>query len=200
MTWGLSIMKHGKPAFIALLLLLLGGCAVGVNFTKPSDSQLVVGVSRQADVLASLGKPNFTTTLIVNGKSLPSDTYAYAVGGSGDGALPGVTPARSLSVTFNDGVLVQRVYSSSFKEDSTLFDVDKAKTVKPGMTTDEVTGMLGKPSGAAVYPATSAPGIHALIYLFTETKGFKSEKNELTVEADGSGHVTKSNYSQIGQL
>jgi len=193
-------MKYRKWALAAPLLLALASCAVGVNFTKPSDDQLVVGVSKQADVVAALGKPNVTSTLIINGKSLPTDTYAYAVGGSGDGALPGVTPARSLAVTFNDGILVQKIYVSSFKEDATMFDVDKAKSIKPGETADEVVALLGKPSGAAIYPATSDPNSHALVYAFVETKGFKSQKDQLIVEVDNNGRVTKSNYSQFGQL
>lgn len=193
-------MKFGQWALLIPLFFVLASCAVGVNFTKPSDSQLVVGVSKQADVLGTLGKPNITSTVIVNGKNLPTDTYAYAVGGSGDGALPGVTPARSLAVSFNDGVLVEKVYTSSFKEDATMFDVNKAKSVKPGETAEEVLQLLGKPSGAAVYPATSAPNTHALIYTFVETKGFKSQKDQLVVEVDTNGRVTKSKYSQFGQL
>lgn len=193
-------MRCRKWALAAPLLLVLASCAVGVNFTKPADDQLVVGVSKQTDVLAALGKPNVTSTLIVNGKNLPTDTYAYAVGGSGDGALPGVTPARSLAVTFSNGTLVQKVYTSSFKEDATMFDVEKAKSIKPGETADEVVMLLGKPSGAAVYPATSDPNTHALIYTFAESKGFKSQKDQLIVEVGNDGRVTKSNYSQFGQL
>ena len=81
-----------------------------------------------------------------------------------------------------------------------MFDVDKAKSIKPGETEDEVVALLGKPSGAAIYPATSDPNSHALVYAFVETKGFKSQKDQLIVEVDNNGRVTKSNYSQFGQL
>lgn len=186
--------------FLLVVPALLAGCAVGVNFTKPTDNDLVVGVSKEANILAELGKPNFKSTKVVNGENLPMDTYAYAVGGSGDGALPGVTPARSLSLVFKDGVLVQKVYTSSFKGDATLFDTDKAKSIKKGMTVAEVKAMLGKPSGEAVYPMTDSQDDRALIYSFTETKGFKSQQNLLTVEIGSDGVVTKSDFTQVGRL
>ena len=186
--------------WLVIVPMLLAGCAVGVNFTKPADNDLVVGVSKEANILAELGKPNFKSTKVVNGENLPMDTYAYAVGGSGDGILPGVTPARSLGLIFKDGVLVQKVYTSSFKGDATLFDADKAKSIKQGMTVAEVKGIMGKPSGEAVYPMTSSQDAHALIYSFTETKGFKSQQNLLTVEFGSDGVVTKSNFTQVGRL
>ena len=57
-------MKYRKWALAAPLLLALASCAVGVNFTKPSDDQLVVGVSKQADVVAALGKPKDIRQLV----------------------------------------------------------------------------------------------------------------------------------------
>lgn len=180
-------------------VLLLAGCAAGVNFTKPSDDQLVVGKSTKDSLLVSLGKPNFKGTKVVNGETLDSCTYAYAkVGGSA--ALPGVTPARALALTFKDGVLVEKVYSSSFKDDSTYFDVEKAKKIKPGMGVTDVQSLLGKPDGEGIYPIALTKGDQVLEYLFGETKGFKSQRNLLVVEVDQDGKVVKSNYTQIGQL
>lgn len=191
-------MKYRKYAVLASLSL--AGCAVGVNFTKPADDRLVVGTSKEADVLVELGKPNFKSAKVVNGESLAMDTYAYAVGGSADGVLPGVTPARSLAVVFKDGLLVEREYTSSFKTDATLFDVDKAKSIKPGMPVADVKAMLGNPSGEAMYPITSSRTTRGILYSFTETKGFKSQRNTLLVEIDQDGLVTKSDFSQVGQL
>lgn len=191
-------MKYRKYAVLASLSL--AGCAVGVNFTKPADDRLVVGTSKEADVLVELGKPNFKSAKVVNGESLAMDTYAYAVGGSADGVLPGVTPARSLAVVFKDGLLVEREYTSSFKTDATLFDVDKAKSIKPGMPVANVKAMLGNPSGEAMYPITSSRTTRGILYSFTETKGFKSQRNTLLVEIDQDGLVTKSDFSQVGQL
>jgi len=180
-------------------MLLLAGCAAGVNFVKPSDDQLVVGTSREDSVLTALGKPNLKSTKVVNGETLNMDTYAYArVGGSA--VFPGVTPARSLALVFRNGVLVEKDYSSSFKEDSTYFDVDKAKTIKPGMLADDVKTMLGHPSGEAIYPVASIMGNHNMEYVFTETKGFKSQRNSLIIEVGADGRVVKSDYTQVGQL
>ncbi|ULU26798.1 hypothetical protein DYST_03746 [Dyella terrae] len=191
-------MKYRKC--VVLASLWLAGCAVGVNFTKPADDRLVVGASKEADVLAELGKPNFKSAKVVNGESLTMDTYAYAVGGSADGVLPGVTPARSLAVVFKDGLLVEKEYTSSFKTDATLFDVDKAKSIKPGMAMEEVKALLGNPSGEAVYPITSSQTSRGVLYSFTETKGFKSQRNMLLVEIDRDDRVTKSDFTQVGQL
>lgn len=180
-------------------MLLLAGCAAGVNFVKPSDDQLVVGTSKQDSVLASLGKPNLKSTKVVNGETLNMDTYAYAKVG-GEAIFPGVTPARSLVLVFKDGVLVEKGYSSSFKQDNTYFDVDKAKTIKPGMSAEAVRVLLGHPSGEAIYPVSSTMGNRNMEYVFGETKGFKSQRNSLIVEVGANGKVVKSDYTQVGQL
>lgn len=180
-------------------MLLLAGCAAGVNFVKPSDDQLVVGTSKQDSVLASLGKPNLKSTKVVNGETLNMDTYAYAKVG-GEAVFPGVTPARSLVLVFKDGVLVEKGYSSSFKQDNTYFDVDKAKTIKPGMSAEAVRVLLGHPSGEAIYPVSSTMGNRNMEYVFGETKGFKSQRNSLIVEVGANGKVVKSDYTQVGQL
>ena len=185
--------------FVAVAALLLAGCAAGVNFVKPSDNQLVVGSSKEDSLLASLGKPNLNSTKVVNGETLKMDTYAYAKVGGG-AAFPRVTPARSLVLVFRDGILVERVYSSSFKDDSTYFDVAKAKTIKPGMQLADVRAALGNPSGEAIYPVASVEGDRTMEYVFAETKGFKSQRDLLTVEVGKDGKVVKSDYTQVGQL
>lgn len=186
--------------WVVLAPVLLAGCAVGVNFTKPANDQLVVGVTTESAVLAQLGKPNVKGTKVVNGQSLNVDTYAYAVAGSDKGALPGVTPARALSLMFKDGVLVEKSYASSFKSDSTMFDTDKAKSVHQGMPLTEVEAMLGKPSGDAIYPVASTPDVREVIYSFSETKGFKSRHEQLAVEVGKTGLVTKADYTEFGRL
>lgn len=191
----MRIANHAAMAVV----LLLAGCAAGVNFVKPSDDQLVVGTSTQDSVLASLGKPNLKSTKVVNGETLNMDTYAYAKVG-GKAVFPGVTPARSLALVFKDGVLVEKGYSSSFKQDNTYFDVDKAKTIKPGMSAEAVVALLGHPSGEAIYPVSSTKGNRNMEYVFGETKGFKSQRNSLIVEVGADDKVVKSDYTQVGQL
>lgn len=172
---------------------MLAGCAAGVNFTKPNDAQLVVGKTTESAVITTLGKPNIKSAKVVNGESLNMDTYAYAKVG-GKAALPGLTPARSLALVFRNGVLVEKTYTSSFATDSTYYDVTKAKTIKPGMTIGDVENLLGKPSGEAIFPK------HMMEYVFTETKGFKSQRNLLAIEVDNNGKVVNSDYNQVGQL
>jgi outer membrane protein assembly factor BamE (lipoprotein component of BamABCDE complex) len=191
----MRIANHAAMA----AMLLLAGCAVGVNFVKPSDDQLIVGTSTEESVLASLGKPNLKSTKVVNGETLNMDTYAYAKVG-GEAVFPGVTPARSLALVFKDGVLVEKGYSSSFKQDSTYFDVEKAKAIKPGMPAAAVSTLLGHPGGEAIYPVSSTMGHRNMEYVFAETRGFKSQRNTLVVEVDADGKVVKSDYTQVGQL
>lgn len=178
---------------VAASALVLAGCAAGVNFVKPNDGDLVLGKTTEAEVLSKLGKPNIKGTKVVNGETLKVDTYAYAkVGGSA--ALPGLTPARSLALVFRDGVLVERAYTSSFAMDSTYFDFNKARAVKPGMSLADVSGMLGKPSGEAIFPG------HQIEFLFTQTKGFKSQRDALIVEVGEDGVVKNASFDQTGQL
>lgn len=173
--------------------MLLAACAAGVNFTKPQDSDLVLGKTTEAEVLSRLGQPNVRGNRVVNGETLKLDTYAYAkVGGAA--ALPGVTPARSLALVFRDGVLIERAYSSSFGVDSTYFDFDKARSVKQGMAFTDVSGLLGKPSGEAIFPK------HQYEYVFTQTKGLRSQRDLLLVEVDEGGMVTNVSFDQTGQL
>ena len=116
-----------------LLVTLIAGCAAGVNFKKMSESQLVLGKTTKQEVLLSMEKSNGKGTNTFNGVELEIVNYAYAKVGGG-AALPGVTPARSQGLLFRDGVLVGKEYSSSFSEDSTLFDTEIAKSITKGQT------------------------------------------------------------------
>src|SRR3546814_17584436 len=89
-------------------------------------------------------------------------------------------------------------YSSSFKQDNTYFDVDKAKTIKPGMSAEAVRVLLGHPSGEAIYPVSSTMGNRNMEYVFGETKGFKSQRNSLIVEVGANGKVVTNSDERSG--
>ncbi|MFT7561272.1 MAG: outer membrane protein assembly factor BamE (lipoprotein component of BamABCDE complex) [Flavobacteriales bacterium] len=192
-------MKHLSKIITGIAITLLVGCAAGVNFQKMSEDRLTLGKTTKTDVLASMGKPNGKGTNTFNGVELEIVTYAYAkVGGSA--ALPGVTPARSQGLLFKDGVLVGKEYTSSFEVDSTLFDTDKAKAISKGQTKDDVIAVMGLPLGEYLFPIIDDQDGYAFVYMFTQTKGFKSKSDLFVVEFDSANVVTKTKLSSAGQL
>ena len=189
-------MKFGVALTVALLL---AACAAGVNFVKPADDQLVLGSTTKSQIIALMGEPNGKGQKIANGENLDIINYAYARVG-GEAVFEGVTPARSIGFLFHNNVLVGTESTSSFKSDNTYFDPQKAKSVKQGMTREEVVALLGKAGGEYRYPIVSNKNGKALVYIFTQTKGFKSQQNILIVEFDEKDAVQKSEFNQIGQL
>lgn len=192
-------MKMLKTSIIALFVAAIAGCAAGVNFKKMTGDQLVLGKTTKDAVVASMGKPTGKGTNTFNGVELDIINYAYAKVG-GDAALPGVTPARSQGFLFKNGVLVGKEFTSSFAADSTLFDIEKAKTVVKGQTKDQVVSLLGAPQGEYLYPIIEDQNGHAYVYMFTQTKGFKSKSDVFVVEFDQNDVVTKTKLSSTGQL
>jgi outer membrane protein assembly factor BamE (lipoprotein component of BamABCDE complex) len=191
-----SIIRIGAVLAAAAIMT---ACA-GVNFVKPADDKLVVGTTTKSQVLAIMGaEPNGKGEKLANGEKLESVIYAYATVG-GESVFPGVTPARAIGFTFHKDTLVGKEFTSSFNVDNTWFDPEKAKSIKQGMTTAEVVALMGKPGGEYRYPVIANRNGKALVYMFTQTKGFTSQQSLLSVEVDERGVVQKSEYTQVGQL
>lgn len=186
--------------FIGMLALcmMLAACAAGVKFVPPADSKLVYGVTTKEQLVAIVDEdPNIKGQKVVNGETIDTVGYVFASMRE-EPALPGVTPARAASYLFHKNVLVGKEFSSSFKSDSSFFDFDKAKTVKPGMSFAQVVELLGKPSGESRFPLVQKG--RAVSYQFGQTKGFKSQVNILSVELDANDMVTKADFTQNGTL
>lgn len=192
-------MKSIRVLILTVFTALNFACAAGVNFKKMDESQLVLGKTTKEDAMASMGKPNRKGTNTFNGIDIEIINYAYAkVGGSA--ALPGVTPARSQGFLFRDGILVGKEYTSSFAIDSTLFDIGKAKTIIKGQTKSDVVSVMGQPKGEYLYPIIENQNGHAYVYIFTQTKGFKSKSDIFVVEFDDKDVVVNTKLSSTGQL
>jgi hypothetical protein len=114
-----KVMADRIGFFFLTFVLLISGCA-GSNFTKPDPDSFVLGKTTQAEVSTKMGKPYRTGTVIKNGQTLETASYAYANVG-GESLYPDVTSARSLAFYFKDGTLVGTESSSSFKSDGTDF-------------------------------------------------------------------------------
>jgi outer membrane protein assembly factor BamE (lipoprotein component of BamABCDE complex) len=192
-------MKSMKFGVAVILAMLLAACAAGVNFVKPADDKLVFGVTTMNQVVASMGEPSAKGQKISNGENLEVINYVYAKVGD-EAVFKGVTPARGIGFLFHNGVLVGKEFTSSFKSDSSYFDPEKVKSIKQGMKGVDVVALLGRPGGEYRYPAVSIKDGRALVYMFTQTRGFKSQQNILIVEIDANDVVQKSEFSQIGQL
>lgn len=192
-------MKMFKNLLGVSIVILMTACAAGVNFKKMPETSLVLGKTTKQEIMTVMGKPNFKGSKTVNGVDLEVMTYAYAKVG-GDAVLPGVTPARSQGFLFKEGVLVGKEYSSSFQEDNTLFDVEKAKTVKKGQSKSDVIALLGEPKGEYLFPVVADKTGYGLAYMFTQTKGFKSKSDVLMVEFNSGDVVTDVKLTSVGQL
>ncbi len=192
-------MKVFKGVIVVSLVCFLTACAAGVNFKKMQESDLVLGKASKQQITVLMGKPNFKGKKLFNGIDLEVATYAYAKVG-GNAVLPGVTPARSQGLLFKDGILVGKEYTSSFAEDSTLFDTQKAKMISKGKNKADVVAVMGEPKGQYVYPVITDKNGYAYVYMFTQTKGFKSKTDLLIVEFDASDVVTDVKLSSVGQL
>jgi hypothetical protein len=193
-----------SPRFLVTLAatVLMAGCA-GTNFKRPDAQALVVGKSTSADVTRVMGDPRQVGEALKNEQKIKIARYSYAAT-SGDSLYPGVIPARAMSFsTFND-LLVGQQFLSSFKEDATEFDDSKIKDIVKGKTTkDEVISLLGKPAGEAIYPVIKRVGDTALVYGYSHVKGnafnLRNYSKSLMVSIDSAGIVADVDYSSGGE-
>jgi len=184
-----------------VLLLATGGCA-GHDFTRPPSDALFLGKTTEAEIRQRLGDPYREGTVIRNGETMKSLTYAYASGAAS--LAGGVTPARGQSFYFWNGVLVGHDFTSSFDEDRTDFDMTKIQQIRKGETTEAgVVGLLGQPQGVYTYPLIPDRGDRAIVYLYSQTRGpaFNLEfyRQQLVVTLDGSGLVADSQFTSSGK-
>lgn len=164
----MSISFRGVAAVLAIALV--SACA-GTNFKRPEPQALVVGKSTTADVVRVMGEPGRTGESLKNDQKTRTLQYVYAEG-AGEGRYPGVVPARAMSfTTFND-VVVGEEFISSFKADATEFDEAKVASIVKGKTTRaQAVSLLGRPNGEAIYPVIKDRNLRAAVYSYTQAKG-----------------------------
>src|ERR1700761_2897381 len=181
-------MKFGKQAAAAALVLLLAGCGAGRNFTMPAKGSLQLGVTTPEQATAMLGNPvsksSTTVATVETATATPAPSiftavkvpgtydnllYAYIDTGGQQlvGRLAGVRSARTLRLEFLNGKLIGYSAASSFDNDSTNFDESKVAQIERGKTgQNDVTNLLGIPSGELMYPLISVPQGHVAIYSY----------------------------------
>lgn len=144
--------------------VLLAACAPAA-FTPISQSnpgEIRLGTSSPEDVKASInGGKMLEDDVTINGKSLHVISYRY----NKSAMFFGLEAKTRYSVYFfYNNKLVGQEKSSRFEEDSTEFDVEKAKTIKDGVTRQQVVSELGKPAGEFIYPIAKNPGDTGIFY------------------------------------
>jgi hypothetical protein len=189
----------GKIAALAALLLV-AGCA-GTDFVRPSTDDLKLGKTTYKEVLTRMGPPRQEGSVLKNEKTVRTATYAYATTG-GAPARPGVTPARAQSFYFHDDVLVGHEFISSFAEDHSDFDESKVPGIVKGRTTRaQLQQLLGRPSGAQIYPLIKSGQGEAATYTYAQMTGSvftaKFYRKVLVVTFEGDV-VTEVEYTSQG--
>ena len=186
-----------KWAALAAGALLLAGCA-GTKFVRPTEAQLQLGKTTEPQVVAMLGKPFQEASGISNGKTIRTLSHAYA----SFGAQPqnvGVTPVYGLTTVFHEGLLVSKSFVSNVKGEATDFDDRKVPQIQVGKTTQaQVQAMFGPAPGEAIYPAIKQPAGRALVYNYTEMRGFTPSTKKLVVVLDAQGTVADVEFQNQG--
>ena len=178
------------PVFRILILtfvLLLGACA-GRDFERPSGDTLILGTTSEEQIRERFGKPYSEGMRTVNGAHLKTLSYAYAAAG-GEAAFEGVTPARGMNFYFQDGKLVGHEFMSSFKSDSTHFDIGAAQKVSRGETRAAVENRLGRAGGHSIYPMINVKDAKGDVYMYVQVKGFTIDQRSAVVVYDKAGRV-----------
>lgn len=158
-------MNSIRVTFLAVSLIILSGCAAP-NFVKPAPDKLLLGKSTREDVIRSVGNAQpIPGDATVNGENIHMLTYNYGESPKFWGL---VIKRRTQTYTLFNGVLVGDEYNSTFDDDYTDFDAEKAASIRKGKTTrSEVIALLGKPSGNVLYPLVADRQDHGLVYAYT---------------------------------
>ena len=158
-------MKRLHFCSIAVFFLVTG-CATS-NFNKVDPEEISLGVSDRASVIEAVGNPERKYVSKLYGYSEPIEqvTHSYIRAEKVNGDL--YYFYREQSLQFANDVLVGYTFVSGFPDESTRFDIRKARHIKPGETTvDEVVELLGPPAGERIAPFSCKDSARDLIYKF----------------------------------
>jgi hypothetical protein len=188
------------PACVAALCL--AACAGG--FVRPDEGALRIGETTAAQALERLGPPTARETLVRNGKPVTLLAYLYTTEAEKHHGDAGVIASRTLYLFFHEDRLVGHEFRSTIARDHTDFDVRKARAIVKGETTrEEVTKLLGRPSGALAFPMIDASLGEALVYGYSQErrvpfgKPFAYSKS-LVITFDRRGAVSGTFYDTSG--
>lgn len=171
-------------------MLFVTGCSTeGRDFSRPPSGVLALGVTTQAEMLATYGEPaerfeERSDVAVLDSfdqlKPRPDGLRRALVKGNVERLRYSFSRAtlvamsdqatariRLLDLSFWNGKLVAYNFSSSFNEDSTDFDEARVQGLVRGRTTvGEVLNGFGTPGGQAIYPAVARQGTRQYIWQF----------------------------------
>jgi hypothetical protein len=178
-------MRAIVVAAAGCLAAILGACTHGRDFARPSNEALVLGHTTRAEIVARYGETNRQASAIVSEGAASTSTrppsifdaaatpgnysrLTYAFSDTTQTVLVGgPASARVVSFVFWNDTLVAYEFISNFANDSSNFGDGKVALLKKGQTSkNEVTELLGPPSGRAVYPQVLEPGDEKYLYSF----------------------------------
>ena len=194
-------MSKGRALAICLfscsLAVTFAGCSGGRAFVRPNASDLILGKTTEQEVRQRMGDPPRQGTMVKNGETLTTLSYAYAL------AYPYVddVKVRAMGFYFLRGVLAGYEFTSSFKEDKTRFDEGKVAQIRRGESKrDDIVVLLGQPTGLYSYPLIKEREAVGLVYFFIDSERHpfgatvKQSRKFLIVSCDNSGIVTDITY------
>lgn len=161
--------QSATGAVLLALTCALAGCAGDADLARPERRVLALGSTSYAQVVARFGTPQRTAELVRNGARIHAIWYTYSAP-QAEPVKRGEVSIRVLECDFAGGLLVGRIFASTFKSDSTDFDESFGHAIQKGVSTaDEVTTLMGQPSAFFVPPLVKAPATTAVGYYFEPT-------------------------------
>ncbi len=169
-------MSNLRPFISILALVALASCATtgGNSFDRDKAVSFTVGKTSKSEVIAALGKPwreeVYTAKKDGAGKDLAQPAvlsqvryYHYQRDAAAKPAE--AQAARNAVYTFSANTLVSYVVISTFAEDATDFDEERASRIIKGQTSrEDVIALMGPPAGWGAYPVAQAADGRSMTY------------------------------------
>lgn len=167
-----------KMLLLCAFVIGLYGCAaapIGKDFPMQKTQEFTLGKTTKKEVTEQLGaaareetrtfKKDLGNKEMKNGAVTQILEYSYGERESSNAVMANVRPYRKLVLYFIDDVLIGYFRISSFKSDSTDFDLSKASAIVKNKTTEqEVMKLLGAPGGGGIYPFSVSPNSRSVFY------------------------------------
>jgi hypothetical protein len=150
-------------------LLCLAACAS--PYQRPGTRELRLGETTPTDVVALLGAPSSSNSMVRNGSTLAVFTYVLQAEHEKPHGYDGIIPGRHLNIFFHGERLVAHEFSSTVATDHTDFDLRGMRAIVKGKTTrEEVAKLLGPPGGYAIFPFVGVKTGEAMVYAYRESR------------------------------
>jgi hypothetical protein len=159
-----------------------------------------LGKTTLEEIMQRFGSPTGEWTSTQHGPTVKEIGYGHGGVLMGVPLVDDVRPERAMRFYFADRVLVGYYFESSYQADHTDFDETLAVKIKQGETTEaEVTGLLGRPSGRAIWPRSRMREGYELLYHYEQNRLGRLHRKSLFVHFDDRGIVKAVNLLQEGK-